>query len=139
MAGRAAVAVYSLNPAAVEIALHEMGHTAYGLADEYSTYAGSGETGRDVHPPGEPLQPNITLNGNDRNSLKWNQFVLSTLHCLQPKTQTAASVIRKQVLCLRESLAHSKVLTTITALPFVPSTIAGCERSACHSAVFARM
>ena len=73
-----AVAVYSLNPAAVEIALHEMGHTAYGLADEYSTYAGcgSGETGRDIHPPGEPLQPNVTLNGNDRSSLKWGQFVL---------------------------------------------------------------
>lgn len=73
-----AVAVYSLDPNAIEIALHEMGHTAFHFADEYSTYAGcgSGETGHNVHPPGEPPQPNVTLNGSDRNSLKWGRFVL---------------------------------------------------------------
>ena len=40
------VATFSTAPGAAEIALHEMGHTAFGFADEYEYYAGcgSGET-----------------------------------------------------------------------------------------------
>jgi hypothetical protein len=34
------VAVFSLAPNAQEIAVHEMGHTAFGLTDEYESYAG---------------------------------------------------------------------------------------------------
>ncbi|HEX9144966.1 MAG TPA: M64 family metallopeptidase, partial [Candidatus Binatia bacterium] len=34
------VATYSLAGGATEIAIHEMGHTAFGLADEYPYYAG---------------------------------------------------------------------------------------------------
>jgi hypothetical protein len=83
------VAVYSLAAPAIEIALHEMGHTAFGFADEYATYQGcsSGETGHDVHPPGEPPEPNITLNGNDRSSLKWGRFVLPATNL--PTTKNA--------------------------------------------------
>ena len=46
------IGTYSLAGGATEIAIHEMGHTAYGLADEYPYYAGGAETGHDHHPAG---------------------------------------------------------------------------------------
>jgi len=68
------VGVYSLAPGATEIALHELGHTAFGLADEYAYYAGGVEPDRDHHPPVEPTEPNVTIN-IDRQTLKWNWAV----------------------------------------------------------------
>jgi hypothetical protein len=68
------VGTYSLANGATEIAIHEMGHTAFGLADEYPYYAGGNETGHDHHPPGEPSEPNVTTNAN-RNTLKWRWAV----------------------------------------------------------------
>ena len=53
-----------------------MGHTAFGLADEYSYYAGGNETGHDQHPAVEPDEPNVTTN-TDRNTLKWRSAVSS--------------------------------------------------------------
>jgi hypothetical protein len=64
------VGTFSLAGGANEIAIHEMGHTAFGLADEYAYWAGGNETGRDRHPAGEPSEPNVTLNTN-RATLKW--------------------------------------------------------------------
>jgi IgA peptidase M64 len=70
------IAVYSLAPGAVEIALHEMGHTAFGLADEYEYYAGCGvDTDRDNHPNVEPAEPNVTTDTN-RSTIKWRDLVL---------------------------------------------------------------
>jgi len=69
------VGVYSLAPGAREIALHEMGHSAFGLADEYDYWAGCGrDTDRDVHPPGEPAQPNVTVDAN-RATIKWRDLI----------------------------------------------------------------
>ncbi|GHH94538.1 M64 family metallopeptidase [Streptomyces capillispiralis] len=69
------IGTYSLAPGATEIAIHELGHTAYGLADEYACYAcTSGETGHDVHPTGEPTEPNVTQNTR-RDTLKWGWAV----------------------------------------------------------------
>jgi IgA Peptidase M64 len=67
---------YSLAGGATEIAIHEMGHTAFGLADEYPYYAGGNETGHGHHPAGEPTEPNVTTN-TDRNTLKWRWAVSS--------------------------------------------------------------
>jgi IgA Peptidase M64 len=43
-------------------AVHELGHAAFGLADEYDYSAGcdSGETGHDTYTGSEPVEPNIT-------------------------------------------------------------------------------
>jgi hypothetical protein len=71
------VGTYSMAGGATEIAIHEMGHTAYGLADEYPYYAGGNETGHDHHPPGEPGEPNVTINA-DRNTLKWRWALAPT-------------------------------------------------------------
>jgi hypothetical protein len=70
------VAVYSLAPTALEIALHEMGHSAFGLADEYEYYAGcsSGEAGHDSHAATEPTEPNITIE-TDRAKVKWRHLI----------------------------------------------------------------
>ena len=70
------VAVYSLAAGADEIAIHELGHSAFKLADEYEYYAGcsSGETDRNEHPATEPAEPNVTI-VKDRATLKWRHLV----------------------------------------------------------------
>jgi hypothetical protein len=70
-----AVGVFSRFPGAEEIAIHEMGHSAFGLADEYSAYLGCGlDTDRDHHPGFEPFEANVTTN-TDRTTLKWGDLV----------------------------------------------------------------
>ena len=54
----------SLHAASNNVALHEMGHSFAGLADEY-TYGGTSA------PSSEPSQPNVTIN-NDNTTVKWN-------------------------------------------------------------------
>jgi hypothetical protein len=82
-----AVGTFSLAPAAEEIALHELGHVAFGMADEYEYYRGCGVyTARNIHPPGEPAEANVTLN-IDRATLKWRRFV--AVSALIPTTSNA--------------------------------------------------
>jgi hypothetical protein len=70
-----AVGVYSLAPDASLIALHELGHTAFGLADEYEYWAGCGiDTDRDNHPAVEPTEPNVTTK-SDRATIKWRDLI----------------------------------------------------------------
>jgi len=70
------VGVYSLAAGALQIALHELGHSAFGLADEYEFYAGCGiDTDRNNHPAGEPGEPNVTLETN-RDIIKWRDLIL---------------------------------------------------------------
>ncbi|EAR22689.1 M64 family metallopeptidase [Nitrococcus mobilis] len=64
------VATASVNASASQIAIHEMGHSAFGLADEYGGN-GSGT------PAGEPLQPNVTRDTN-RATNKWRTLIAAT-------------------------------------------------------------
>jgi IgA Peptidase M64/FG-GAP-like repeat len=69
------VGVYSLAPGASLIALHELGHTAFALADEYEYWAGCGiDTDRDNHPAVEPSEPNVTTS-TDRATIKWRDLI----------------------------------------------------------------
>jgi hypothetical protein len=71
-----AIAVFSMAPGAVEIALHEMGHSAFNLADEYDSFQGCGiDTDRNFHPPVEPAEPNVTIDSN-RATIKWRGLLL---------------------------------------------------------------
>jgi hypothetical protein len=71
-----AMAVFSMAPEAPEIGLHEMGHTAFGFADEYEYYAGCGvDVGHDQYLGAEPAEPNVTANSNG-NTIKWKDLVL---------------------------------------------------------------
>lgn len=65
-----AVATASVHPSASQIAIHEMGHSAFGLADEYGGN-GSGT------PAGEPSQPNVTRDTN-RATNKWRALIAAT-------------------------------------------------------------
>ncbi|WP_247538647.1 IPT/TIG domain-containing protein [Ralstonia pseudosolanacearum] len=92
------VAVFSKAAGAEQIGIHEMAHTAFGLADEYSTYAGcsSGETGHDTYTGAEPTEANVTAN-TDRNTLKWGALVAAATalpttvnaNCAQCDTQAS--------------------------------------------------
>ncbi len=83
------VATLSTHPSATEIALHEMGHTAFGFADEYESYAGcdSGEIGHDHYLGGEPVEPNVTAN-TDWNTIKWKTALSNPSEAL-PTTRNA--------------------------------------------------
>lgn len=72
------VATFSKAPGAVDIAIHEMGHTAFGLADEYEYYSGCAtDNGHNNHSGSEPSQPNITTNKN-RATTKWRSLIKPT-------------------------------------------------------------
>jgi hypothetical protein len=71
-----AVAVFSRDPQAPEIAIHEMGHTAFHFADEYESFSGcsSGEVGHERYAGNEPVEPNVTADIS-RAKLKWGNLV----------------------------------------------------------------
>ncbi|MFD4415976.1 M64 family metallopeptidase [Streptomyces sp. NPDC058476] len=64
------VAVSSLHPDAFNIALHELGHSAFGLADEYDNNSGA----QNHHPGPEPSQGNVTL-VDTYPAIKWNVLI----------------------------------------------------------------
>ncbi len=82
------VGTFSRAPGAEEIAIHELGHSAFGLADEYEYFrgCGSGETDRNNHPANEPAEANVTTNTN-RATLKWRHLVATTTNI--PTTRNA--------------------------------------------------
>jgi len=56
------------------IAIHEIGHSVFGLADEYEYWAGCGiDTDRENHPGPEPARPNVTVQ-NDPDLVKWKDL-----------------------------------------------------------------
>lgn len=70
------VAVFSTAPQAFEIAIHELGHSFFRLADEYPTLLGceSGETGHDRYTGGEPREPNVTRETSP-GRIKWKNRI----------------------------------------------------------------
>jgi hypothetical protein len=75
------VAVFSRHPNGLETAIHEMGHAAFHLADEYETFAGcdSGEAGHDVYNLPEPVEPNVTADISGLTSgKKWSNLVTAS-------------------------------------------------------------
>ncbi len=92
------IATCSTNASASEIAIHEIGHSAFGLADEYGGN-GSGT------PAGEPSEPNVTRNTN-RATNKWRAHIAATTPmpsqcegsctsstCVPPGTPPAAGAV----------------------------------------------
>lgn len=57
------------------IAIHEMGHSAFGLADEYEYWAGCGvDVTQNNYAGPEPSEPNVTADSN-RATIKWGALV----------------------------------------------------------------
>lgn len=74
--GGASVPVLSKSSDMHEVALHELGHAGFGLADEYEYLRGctSGETDRDRYTGGEPVEVNVTAE-TDRTRVKWRHLI----------------------------------------------------------------
>ncbi len=68
------VAAFSMAAGAFEIGLHEMGHTAFGLADEYEYLKDCSEIGHDHHPAAEPAEANVTTNIY-WGTIKWRNLI----------------------------------------------------------------
>jgi hypothetical protein len=69
------VAVTSTGGTWKSVAVHEIGHAVFGLADEYPYWAGcSIDTTRNRYTGAEPFYPNVTIN-TDRNTLKWKDLI----------------------------------------------------------------
>ena len=92
------VATCSVDPQANEIAIHEIGHSAFGLGDEY------GGNGAGT-PAGEPPWPNVTRDTN-RSTNKWRALIAATTPmpsacdascassaCVPPGTPPAAGAV----------------------------------------------
>jgi hypothetical protein len=60
------IATCSVNPSSADIAIHEIGHSAFGLADEYG--------GSSPAPTVEPPNPNVTRDPS-RATIKWRTLV----------------------------------------------------------------
>jgi hypothetical protein len=74
-------ATISMNPACTEIALHELGHSFAGLADEYD-YGGM-----------TPYEgPNVT-NETDRELIRWNSWIEETTPIPTPEESTYSEVV----------------------------------------------
>lgn len=65
-----AVAWFSTAPSASDIGIHELGHSAFRLDDEYGDL-------HDTWPGGEPVQPNVTT-VTDRATTKWHDLIAAT-------------------------------------------------------------
>jgi hypothetical protein len=69
------VAVAAANGSYEIVAMHEIGHAAFGLADEYPFWAGCDvDMDRDMHPAVEPAEANVTT-VTDIAQLKWGALV----------------------------------------------------------------
>lgn len=72
------IAVTSVAAGWESIALHELGHAAFGLADEYEYWAGCAvDTNNAQYTGSEPSAANVTTN-TDRATMKWGDLVLSS-------------------------------------------------------------
>jgi hypothetical protein len=89
------VATCSTHAQAAEIAIHEIGHSAFGLADEYENGGTASGT--------EPLEPNVTYDAN-RLTNKWRDLIAASTPmpsscntgcagCTPPATPPAAGAV----------------------------------------------
>lgn len=67
-----AVSVVSTAAHALEVALHEMGHSHFGLADEYPARVSCQEPGHDRYAVAEPAEPNVSMHADGR---KWQTLL----------------------------------------------------------------
>lgn len=73
--GGGSIATTALSADWINVNLHELGHSAFGLADEYDYWSGCGiDNDRDNAPAGEPTAPNATA-ASTRSAVKWRHLI----------------------------------------------------------------
>lgn len=72
------IAVTTTSSGWENIALHEIGHSAFRLADEYDYWAGPNSDGnrRNQYVGAEPVEPNVTMN-TKWHSIKWGSLIVA--------------------------------------------------------------
>lgn len=78
--GGGLIAITSTATGWTYIAIHEIGHAAFGLGDEYESWGGCPpppEPANEHHPAVEPGHPNITIE-KQRDKVKWRSQILPT-------------------------------------------------------------
>jgi PKD repeat protein len=70
------IATTSVTGSWPSVVVHELGHSSFGLADEYESLPGCGSDGDEWnnHPPYEPGAPNVTIQ-TVRELVKWNHLI----------------------------------------------------------------
>ncbi len=74
------IAIASTSGSWTYTAIHEFGHAAFGLGDEYETWSGCPpppEPAYEHHPAVEPVYPNDTIE-KQRDKVKWRHLILPT-------------------------------------------------------------
>jgi hypothetical protein len=81
-----------------KVAIHELGHQAFSLADEYPYHNSSDDPVKRLAgtPPAEPDEPNVTLN-TDVTTIKWAGLV-TLPQTLVPGTVSSATCVRAKPL-----------------------------------------
>jgi hypothetical protein len=102
--GGDAIPVVSKSSDLHEVALHELGHAAFGLADEYDYLIGcepdgtaQDPNGEQDHYPvenGEPMEANVTIEKN-RASLKWRQLIATSTDVPTTRNQDCSKCDRQ--------------------------------------------
>jgi hypothetical protein len=114
------VAKLSTASSSAEIALHEMGHLAFGFADEYDCRTCvAGETGHDHFTGAEPAAPNVTKDTN-RATIKWRASLTSATDPLPTTANADCSA--------RDAQANPKSATYVGAYEGADYFHCGCYR-----------
>ncbi len=95
------VAAVTCHEQAPRVALHELGHAVFGLADEYEGPGSApGASG-----PGEPAAPNLSLVG-DPALVKWRDLVTAdgSVGCYEGADRVSTGVYRPSPRCLMRSV-----------------------------------
>ena len=71
-----AVPVFSTAQDALEVALHEIGHSHFNLADEYPARVNCQEAGHEQYDGAERTEPNVSMYADGR---KWQEFLTPDL------------------------------------------------------------
>jgi hypothetical protein len=103
------VATFSLHPASTQIGIHELGHSAFGLADEYPYWEGCGvvEPTHQSYTGTEPAEVNVTAS-TTWTALKWHDLLTvadATLPTLK-NPDCAQCVTRPNPLAVKDVAAY---------------------------------
>ena len=131
------MATFSMAPTAIEIGIHEMGHTAFGLADEYEYWAGCAAARRATTTTRSRADPAERHHQQQPYDDQVGDLIPSTTPMPTTTNANCTTAIRRPTRSRRARSAPSRARTTTTAARTGRSTTAGCGHSASRSARYA--
>lgn len=162
--GGGRIGISSISGSWMDTALHELGHSVFGLADEYDSWRGCGlDTNRNYRSGSEPAAPNVTKR-KVRADVKWNHLIdpstvlptVDNLNCSNCNTRGGSIVLPAGTVGLFEGAKyyHCRIyrpvfscIMRMPSSPFCPVCaerirqtmepyVDYLDRYACHAPVF---